>query len=53
MKLPRNLSGDELVKALCRNWSYRIVHQEGSHIVLETDAPVTSGLLFPPIRISV
>ena len=33
MKLPRDLSGDELVRVLCRNWGYRIVHQQGSHIV--------------------
>ena len=39
MKIPRDLSGQELVKKLCRNWGYRIVHQEGSHLVLETDDP--------------
>jgi predicted RNA binding protein YcfA (HicA-like mRNA interferase family) len=39
MKIPRDLSGHDLVQALCRNWDYRIVHQEGSHIVLETSEP--------------
>jgi len=39
MKLPRDLSGEELVKALCRDWGYRRVDQEGSHITLQTEQP--------------
>lgn len=39
MKLPRDLSGRELVQRLCRNWDYRIVHQAGSHIILQTETP--------------
>ena len=39
MKLPRDLSGNDLVKALCRRWGYRVVHQVGSHVILETDTP--------------
>lgn len=39
MKLPRDLSGQELVDALCRNWGYFIVHQQGCHIILETEKP--------------
>jgi predicted RNA binding protein YcfA (HicA-like mRNA interferase family) len=39
MKLPRNVKGGDLVKALCRDWNYRIVHQEGSHVILETEVP--------------
>jgi predicted RNA binding protein YcfA (HicA-like mRNA interferase family) len=39
MKIPRDLSGRELVEALCRSWGYRVIHQEGSHIVLETEEP--------------
>jgi predicted RNA binding protein YcfA (HicA-like mRNA interferase family) len=46
MKVPRELSGAQLVKVLCRDWSYRVVHQEGSHIILQTDTP-------PPQRLSV
>jgi len=34
MKIPRDLSGRDLVQALCREWGYRITHQEGSHLVL-------------------
>jgi len=37
MKIPRHLSGHDLVQTLCRG--YRAVHQEGSHVVLETDEP--------------
>lgn len=39
MKIPRDLSGRELVKALCKHWDYRLVHQVGSHIILQTDKP--------------
>ena len=40
MKLPRDLSGIELAKALSRV-GYRIVRQSGSHLRLSTDlAPV-------------
>jgi hypothetical protein len=41
MKIPRRLSGRDLVRALCRNWDYRVVHQEGSHLVLETDVSIS------------
>jgi predicted RNA binding protein YcfA (HicA-like mRNA interferase family) len=54
MKVPRDLSGAQLVKVLCRDWNYRIVHQEGSHIILQTDAPTHQRLSVPnhnPIRI--
>ena len=47
MKIPRDLSGDELVQALCRNWNYRIIHQEGSHVVLETEEPSHQRLVVP------
>jgi predicted RNA binding protein YcfA (HicA-like mRNA interferase family) len=39
MKLPRNLSGEALIKCLCQSWGYRQVHQVGSHAVLETEKP--------------
>ena len=47
MKLPRDLSGSELVQVLCRAWGYRVIHQEGSHIILETDVPVHHRLAVP------
>lgn len=54
MKIPRDLSGAQLVKVLCRNWGYRVVHQEGSHIILQTDASTHQRLSVPnhnPIRV--
>lgn len=47
MKLPRDLSGEQLVTALCRNWDYRRVHQVGSHIILETATPSHQRLAIP------
>ena len=47
MKLPRDLSGAELIKVLCRDFSYRKVNQEGSHIILQTDAPRPHRLAVP------
>ena len=47
MKIPRDLSAHDLVQALCRNWGYRIVHQEGSHLVLETQEPSHQRLAVP------
>ncbi|MGO8766705.1 MAG: type II toxin-antitoxin system HicA family toxin [Limisphaerales bacterium] len=54
MKIPRDLSGAQLVKVLCRDWGYRVVDQEGSHIILQTDAPTHQRLSIPnhnPIRV--
>jgi predicted RNA binding protein YcfA (HicA-like mRNA interferase family) len=39
MKLPRDLSGNALVKHLCKHWGYSQVHQVGSHIILQADQP--------------
>ena len=39
MKLPRDLSGADLVKCLCKHWAYETIHQAGSHIILETESP--------------
>ncbi len=47
MKLPRDLSGEELVAALCRLWGYRRTHQVGSHILLETDVPSHQRISVP------
>ena len=54
MKVPRDLSGAQLVKVLCRDWGYRVVHQEGSHIILQTDMPTPQRLSVPnlnPLRV--
>jgi predicted RNA binding protein YcfA (HicA-like mRNA interferase family) len=47
MKIPRDLSGQDLVRLLCRDWAYRVVHQEGSHIILETDTPSHQRIAVP------
>jgi predicted RNA binding protein YcfA (HicA-like mRNA interferase family) len=39
MKMPRDLSGAELIKMLCCDWDYRQVHAEGSHVILQTGTP--------------
>ncbi|MFZ0963741.1 MAG: type II toxin-antitoxin system HicA family toxin [Terriglobia bacterium] len=50
MKVPRDLSGQDLVQTLCRKWGYHVVHQEGSHVVLETDDPSHQRLAVPAHR---
>jgi predicted RNA binding protein YcfA (HicA-like mRNA interferase family) len=50
MRIPRDLSGRDLADALCRNWGYRIVHQQGSHIVLETQGPSHQRIAVPAHR---
>jgi predicted RNA binding protein YcfA (HicA-like mRNA interferase family) len=47
VKIPRDLPGREIVKALCRHWDYRQVHQEGSHIILQTDIPTHQRIPIP------
>ncbi len=47
MKVPRDLGGQELVKVLCRDWGYRQVHQEGSHMVLQTEQPSHHRIAVP------
>jgi len=54
MKLPRDLAGRTLAQALCKGWGYRIVHQVGSHIILQTDSPTHQRIPIPdhvPLRI--
>ncbi|MGK0240677.1 MAG: putative RNA binding protein YcfA (HicA-like mRNA interferase family) [Candidatus Pelagisphaera sp.] len=54
MKLPRNLSGDELAKGLCKGWEYAKVKQVGSHIILQTEEPSSHRISVPahsPLRV--
>ncbi len=46
MKLPRDLSGAELVKALARA-GYRVTRQSGSHVRLTTDTPSQHHVTVP------
>jgi predicted RNA binding protein YcfA (HicA-like mRNA interferase family) len=47
MKLPRDLKGRDLAKALCKQWKYIQIHQQGSHIILETDEPSQQRISVP------
>ncbi len=54
MKLPRDLSGGELIKLLCKHYGYARVNQEGSHVILETKTPRSHRISIPdhsPLRI--
>ena len=39
MKLPRNLSGEDLISVLCSEFAYERVHQIGSHVILQSEKP--------------
>ena len=47
MKLPRDLTGTDLVDVLCRDFGYRKVHQVGSHIILQTSEPEAHRIAVP------
>jgi predicted RNA binding protein YcfA (HicA-like mRNA interferase family) len=47
MKLPRDISGRRVAQLLCRRWGYRLVHQVGSHMVLQTEDPSHHRLVVP------
>jgi predicted RNA binding protein YcfA (HicA-like mRNA interferase family) len=47
MKLPRDVSGEQLAASLCRHWGYAKVHQVGSHIILQTDQPSSRRIAIP------
>ena len=54
MKLPRDLSGEDLVKHLLKCWGYEKIHQVGSHIILQTQQPTLHRIAVPahnPLRI--
>ena len=47
MKLPRDLSGEQLARLLCSQWGYVRSHQSGSHIVLDTHEPSRHRIAIP------
>ena len=51
MKVPRNLSGRELVRILVKNLGYKIIHQRGSHVVLETEDPSRHRIAVPDHKV--
>ena len=50
-ELPRDLSGAELIKLLCKHHGYRRVNQEVSHVILETDSPQHHRLAVPDHKV--
>jgi predicted RNA binding protein YcfA (HicA-like mRNA interferase family) len=52
MKLPRDLSGAELIQILCKHFGYRRVNQEGSHVILQTESPGHHRLAVPDHKIA-
>ena len=50
MRLPRDLSGAELIKVLCKHYGYFRIHQEGSHVVLQTETPRHHRIPIPDHR---
>ena len=50
MKLPRDLSGAELIKVLCKHYGYVRLHQEGSHVILQTETPRHHRIPIPDHR---
>jgi predicted RNA binding protein YcfA (HicA-like mRNA interferase family) len=54
MKIPRDVAGRHLCDVLCRRWQYTMVHQAGSHIILETSQPGHQRIAIPdhnPLRV--
>ena len=54
MKIPRELKGSDFADILCRQWDYKVVHQQGSHIILETEIPSHQRISIPnhnPLRL--
>lgn len=47
MKLPRNLSGKKLAQVLIKHFSYLLVHQSGSHMILDTKEPTAQRVAIP------
>jgi predicted RNA binding protein YcfA (HicA-like mRNA interferase family) len=50
MKLPRDLAGADLARALCKHYGYQQVNQEGSHIILQVETPRHHRLAVPDHR---
>ncbi len=50
MKLPRDVSGADLIQVLCKHYGYRRVNQVGSHVILETAQPSHHRIAVPQHR---
>ncbi|MBV8175256.1 MAG: type II toxin-antitoxin system HicA family toxin [Verrucomicrobia bacterium] len=47
MRKPPQLSGNDLIKCLCRHWNYHFIKQVGSHVRLETFVPRFQRITIP------
>jgi predicted RNA binding protein YcfA (HicA-like mRNA interferase family) len=47
MKIPRDISGESLIKILKQKCGYSVINQEGSHVTLETDSPSKHRITIP------
>jgi predicted RNA binding protein YcfA (HicA-like mRNA interferase family) len=47
MKLPRDLSGADLITLLTSEYEYTRVHQVGSHVILQTETPEHHRIAIP------
>ena len=54
MKTPRDLYGRDFADHLIRRWKYVQLQQSGSHIILQSEPPLTGSLSIPahkPLRV--
>lgn len=47
MKIPRDISGAELINVPCRHFDYTKAHQVGSHVILQTEEPAHHRIAIP------
>ena len=47
MKIPRDLSGQNLIKMMQQKLAYQIVTQEESHVILQKDNPFKHRIAVP------
>ncbi len=46
MKLPRDISGADLISELCKHFGYARINQQGSH-VMQTESPLHHRIAVP------
>lgn len=51
MKLPRDVSGTDLIRVLCRDFEYVRLGQVGGHVILHTENPRSHRLSVPDHKV--
>jgi predicted RNA binding protein YcfA (HicA-like mRNA interferase family) len=51
MKLPRDVSGTDVIRVLCKDFGYVRLGQAGSHVILHTDEPRSHRISIPDHRV--